>query len=121
MRKLLKMQPNLAATAGQTKTTPFLNPPSNVSRRRVSDTVRTLAHFRVQIADALLPFMVFAPLFVRQAHIGIQFQCLDLLPEKVDKLGLEFFDGAFHTPPTQPFRRISGEEAQTWDGLGGER
>jgi hypothetical protein len=64
--------------------------------RRLSGTIRRLAHLRVQIADALLPFIVFAPLFVRQAHIGFQFQCLDLLSEKVDKLGLEFLSGIFH-------------------------
>ena len=81
--------------------------------RRLSGTIRRLAHLRVQIADALLPFIVFAPLFVRQAHIGFQFQCLDLLSEKVDKLDLEFFDGIYHTVfSTQRFWRISGEEAQ---------
>jgi hypothetical protein len=64
---------------------------------RLSGTIRRPTHFSIQITDALLPFIVFAPLFVCQAHIGIEFQCLDLLSEKVDKLGLEFFDRVFHT------------------------
>ena len=85
---------------------------------RLNGTIRRLAHLRVQIADALLPFIVFAPLFVRQTHIGFQFQCLDLLSEKVDKLDLEFFEGIYHTAfSTQRFRRISGEEAAKWDVL----
>jgi hypothetical protein len=84
-----------------------------VGPSRLGGTIRRLAHFRVQIADALLPFIVFAPLFVRQAHIGIQFQCLDLFSEKVDKLGLKFFDGVFHTPPTQTVSALGRRSAQT--------
>ena len=82
---------------------------------RLSDPIRRLVHSRVQITDALLPFIIFAPLFVRQAHIGVQFQGLDLFSEQVDKLGLEFFDGFSHSPlfPKHWFRRISGEGAQT--------
>jgi hypothetical protein len=67
-----------------------------------------------------LPPTVFAPLFVRQAHIGIQFQCLDLFPEKVYKLGLESFDGIFHTPPTQRFR-LSAKRRANWDVLKEEK
>jgi hypothetical protein len=84
-----------------------------VGLSRLGGTIRRLVHFRVQIADALVPFIVFAPLFVRQAHIGIQFQRLDLFPEKVDKLGLKFFDGVFHTPPTQTVSVLGRRGAQT--------
>ncbi len=41
--------------------------------------------------------MVFASLGIRQAYIDIQFECFYLLSEKLDKLGLESFDGFIHT------------------------
>ena len=106
------------------RTKPHRYGPVRSSKHRLflelGGTIRRLAHFCVQIADALLPFTVFAPLFVRQAHIGIQFQCLDLFPEKVDKLGLESFDRVFHTPPTQRFR-LSAKRRANWDVLKEEK
>jgi hypothetical protein len=66
------------------------------------------------LSVALLPDVVFAPLCVRQAHIGIEFQCLDLLPEKVDKLGMQFFGEVFHAAfPQVQLLRTLGEARET--------
>src|SRR6266446_782935 len=79
------------------KYTPFFFVAPRNAAGRLSGTIRKLAQFRLQIADPLLPCIVITPLFVRQADIGVEFQCLDLLSEKVDKLSLEIFDRLFHT------------------------
>jgi len=74
--------------------------------------IRRLAHLRVQVADALLPLVVFVPLCVRQADIGIQFQCFDLLAEQVKKL---VFDGVSHATffPRDLFTRLREKRAQS--------
>jgi len=43
-------------------------------------------------------------------------QCLDLLSEKIDKLGLVFFEGVFLAALSHPrvLTGFSGERAPTW-------